>query len=251
MQLGKAQNSRSGSASFNQQREAAMKKAQQNNMVQRQSIAPGFASDQNKQLANSAAPNGTRKSMPASSKKGQAHAANIIDLNDINLRLSENLALVEGTIKRNRPLAEDEDADSQVQISEEKVASPREFTNIADKCGTHVQDYILFCLKCQEKICTKCLDTNHLLHPVVPLNSVNKLDFKTSLQKEIEKSLEDIKHRESVVQKKIGRDLTKHKIALRNHVIFVRDTLRNEFDCFFNNMLSCIRADWNLFEMQE
>lgn len=217
-------------------------------MIQRQSIAPGFAPDQNKPgLANSAAPNVTRKSMPVSSKKGQAHAANIIDLNDINLRLSENLALVEG----NRPLAEDEDAESQVQISEEKMASPREFTNLTNKCGAHVQDYILFCLKCQEKICTKCLDTNHLLHPVVPLNSVNKLDFKTSLQKEIEKSLEDIKHRESVVQNKIGRDLTKHKIALRNHVIFVRDTLRNEFDAFFNNMLSCIRADWNLFEMQE
>ena len=54
------------------------------------------------------------------------------------------------------------------------------------KCAQHCQDHILFCLKCQEKICTKCLDTNHLLHPVVPLNSVNKLDFKTSLQKEIE-----------------------------------------------------------------
>lgn len=219
-------------------------------MIQRQSIAPGFAPDQNKQgLANSAAPNVTRKSMPVSSKK--AHASNIIDLNDINLRLSENLALVEGSVKRNRHLAEDEDGESQVQISEEKAASPREFTNLADKCSGHAQDYILFCLKCQEKICTKCLDTNHLLHPVVPLNSVNKLDFKTSLQKEIEKSLEDIKHRESVVQNKIGRDLTKHKIALRNHVIFVRDTLRNEFDGFFNNMLSSIRGDWNLFEMQE
>ena len=67
------------------------------------------------------------------------------------------------------------------------------------KCQHHTQDFILFCLKCQEKICTKCLDTNHLLHPVVPLNSVNKLDFKRSLQKEIEKSLEDIKFRESVV----------------------------------------------------
>ena len=104
-------------------------------MVQRQSIAPGFAPDQNKQgLANSAAPNVTRKSMPVSSKKGQAHAANIIDLNDINLRLSENLALVEGSVKRNRPLVEDEDADSHAQISEEKVASPREFTNLADVC---------------------------------------------------------------------------------------------------------------------
>lgn len=95
-----------------------------------------------------------------------------------------------------------------------------------DKCVQHTQDYILFCLKCEEKICTKCLDTNHLLHPVVPLNSVNKLDFKTSLQKEIENSLDDIKHREREVHSKINKNLTKHKIALRNHVIFIRDNLR-------------------------
>ena len=67
------------------------------------------------------------------------------------------------------------------------------------------------------------MDTNHLLHPVVPLNSLNKLDFKISLQKEIEKSLEDIRLREGIVQNKIGKDLTKHKIALRNHIIFIRD----------------------------
>ena len=119
------------------------------------------------------------------------------------------------------------------------------------KCAQHCQDHILFCLKCQEKICTKCLDTNHLLHPVVPLNSVNKLDFKTSLQKEIEKSLEDIKLRERIVHNKIGSDLTKHKIALRNHIIFIRDSLRQDFDDFFNHMLSCMRQDWNLFELQE
>lgn len=90
-----------------------------------------------------------------------------------------------------------------------------------------------------------------MLHPVVPLNSVNKLDFKKSLEKEVEKSLEEIKLRESIIQNKIGRDLTKHKIALRNHIILIRDTLRNDFDDFFNNMLNCIRSDWNLFEMQE
>jgi hypothetical protein len=55
---------------------------------------------------------------------------------------------------------------------------------------------------------------------------VNKLDFKTSLKKEIEKSLEDIKSREQVVQNKIEKDLTKHKIALRNQIIEIRDTLR-------------------------
>jgi hypothetical protein len=80
---------------------------------------------------------------------------------------------------------------------------------------------------------------------------VNKLDFKTSLKKEIEKSLEDIKFREQVVQNKIEKDLTKHKITLRNHIIQIRDALRAEFDDFFNNMLSCIRSDWNLFQMQE
>jgi len=76
---------------------------------------------------------------------------------------------------------------------------------------------------------------------VVPLNSVNKLDFKTSLQKEIEKSLEDIRIREGVVQNKIGKDLTKHKVALRNHIIFVRENLRKDFDDFFNNLLNCVR----------
>lgn len=87
-------------------------------------------------------------------------------------------------------------------------------------------EYILFCLKCQEKICTKCLDTNHLLHPVVPLNSINKLDFKTSLQKEIEKSLEEVRVSESVVQRKIGHDLKEYKIALRSHIISIRENLR-------------------------
>ena len=86
---------------------------------------------------------------------------------------------------------------------------------------------------------------------MVPLNSINKLDFKTSLQKEIEKSLEEIRISESLVQRKIGSDLKEHKIALRNHIIHIRDSLRQDFDDFFNQMLSCIRADWNLFEMQE
>jgi|LauGreDrversion4_2_1035121.scaffolds.fasta_scaffold841014_1 hypothetical protein len=39
----------------------------------------------------------------------------------------------------------------------------------------------------------------HLLHPVVPLSSVNKLDFKKSLKTEIEKNLEDIRVRESLL----------------------------------------------------
>jgi hypothetical protein len=158
----------------------------------------------------------------------------MLDHNDIDLKISK--------IEEKQEVMEERKIEQKPEY--EQVISP-------SKCVSHVQDYILFCLKCQEKICTKCLDTNHLLHPVVPLNSVNKLDFKKSLEKEIEKSLEDIRYRESVVQNKIGRDLTKHKIALRNHIIFIRDSLRNDFDDFFNNMLNCIRSDWNLFEMQE
>jgi hypothetical protein len=57
--------------------------------------------------------------------------------------------------------------------------------------------------------------------------------------------------KESLIHKKIRGDLTKHKIALRNHIIFVRDSLRSDFDDFFNSLLNSIRSDWNLFEMQE
>jgi len=52
-----------------------------------------------------------------------------------------------------------------------------------------------------------------------------------------------------LINKKIRGDLTKHKVALRNHIIFVRDSLRNDFDDFFNSLLNSIRSDWNLFEM--
>ena len=40
-------------------------------------------------------------------------------------------------------------------------------------------------------------------------------------------------------------------MALRNHIIFIRDNLREEFDEFFNNLLQSIRKDWNLFTVQE
>ena len=66
----------------------------------------------------------------------------------------------------------------------------------------------------------------------MPLNSINKLDFKKSLQKEIEKSLEEVRVSEQVVQRKIGRDLKEYKIALRNHIISIRDNLREDFDAF-------------------
>ena len=31
----------------------------------------------------------------------------------------------------------------------------------------------------------------------------------------------------------------------------IRDQLRGDFDDFFNNLLNCVRQDWNLFQMQE
>jgi hypothetical protein len=48
-------------------------------------------------------------------------------------------------------------------------------------CETHSEELILFCLKDQQKVCSKCLKTNHLLHPVVPINSLDNLDFSESL----------------------------------------------------------------------
>ena len=38
---------------------------------------------------------------------------------------------------------------------------------------------------------------------------------------------------------------------LRNHIIFIREGLRQEFDEFFNSLLSSIRSDWNLFTVEE
>lgn len=49
----------------------------------------------------------------------------------------------------------------------------------------------------------------------------------------------------------ITKSLIKHKISLRNHIVFIRESLRQEFDDFFNSLLSSIRGDWNLFNIQE
>lgn len=54
-----------------------------------------------------------------------------------------------------------------------------------------------------------------------------------------------------MLNQSICGSLRKHKIALRNHIIFIRDNLREEFDEFFNNLLQSIRKDWNLFTVQE
>ena len=49
----------------------------------------------------------------------------------------------------------------------------------------------------------------------------------------------------------ISKSITKHKITLRNHIIFIREGLRQEFEEFFNSLLSSIRGDWNLFTVEE
>jgi hypothetical protein len=90
-----------------------------------------------------------------------------------------------------------------------------------------------------------------LLHPVVPLGSLDQLDFQKSLKQEIETSLKEIEEREPMLNQSISASLRKHKVALRNHIIFIRDNLREEFDDFFNNLLQSIRKDWNLFTVQE
>ena len=76
-----------------------------------------------------------------------------------------------------------------------------------------------------------------MLHPVVPLNSLENLDFSESLQSEIETALRDVKSRENLVQEQISSSVTKHKVRLRNQIMFIRENLRAEFDDFFNKLL--------------
>lgn len=120
-----------------------------------------------------------------------------------------------------------------------------------DRCATHGDQFILFCLKDQEKVCGRCLNTTHLLHPVVPLNSLDQLDFHKSIQQEVEQSVHEIKSRQQPMRRLICEGIEKHKIQLRSHVIEIRDSLRDAFDDFFNNLLFTIRKDWNLFNVQE
>ena len=81
------------------------------------------------------------------------------------------------------------------------------------------------------------MNSTHLLHPVVPLNSLDNLDFSESLQSEIENALKDVRSREGLNKSLISKSITKHKVALRNHIIFIRDSLRAEYDDFFNSLL--------------
>ena len=51
------------------------------------------------------------------------------------------------------------------------------------------------------------------------------------------------------MREQISKSITLNKVKLRNHIIFIRDNLRIEFDDFFNNLLQSIRKDWNLFSV--
>src|SRR5438132_1223641 len=109
-----------------------------------------------------------------------------------------------------------------VQV-QEKAPSEQQDPRV---CENHAEELILFCLKDQVKICSKCLNSTHLLHPVVPLNSLENLDFSESLSAEIDTALRDIRSRESYIKLNITKSLVKHKIALRNHIIFIRENLK-------------------------
>jgi len=80
-----------------------------------------------------------------------------------------------------------------------------------------------------------------LLHPVVPVNSLDNLDFTETLTSEIQNALKEVKYKLTETKDKISSNIRKHKEGLRNHIIFIRDALRTEFDDFFNNLLSSIR----------
>lgn len=93
------------------------------------------------------------------------------------------------------------------------------------------------------------MNTNHLLHPVVPLNSLDQLDFHKSIQREVESSVKEIQQRNPQVRRMITEGIDNHKVKLRSHIIEIRDSLREAFDEFFNNLLVTIRKDWNLFSV--
>jgi len=116
-------------------------------------------------------------------------------------------------------------------------------------CKTHGQELILMCIKDKERICSKCLKTTHLLHPVVPLNE--SLDFTESLQIEIQTALSDVNDRSLICHDEIVSGITEHKKNLRDYVLRVRSDLHEDFDSFFNDLLNTIRKDWNLFTIQE
>ena len=74
-------------------------------------------------------------------------------------------------------------------------------------CQTHNDPFILYCLKCQQKVCQKCLNTTHLFHPVVPLNSLDNLDFTETLNQEIESSIDEITKKTHLLNEEIMKQL--------------------------------------------
>jgi predicted O-linked N-acetylglucosamine transferase (SPINDLY family) len=83
------------------------------------------------------------------------------------------------------------------------------------------------------------------------MNSLENLDFTESLQTEIDGALKEVQGREHSISETISKSIINHKIALRNHIMFIRENLRSEFDDFFNNLLQSVRKDWNLFTVEE
>jgi hypothetical protein len=75
------------------------------------------------------------------------------------------------------------------------------------------------------------------LHPVVPLNSLENLDFSECLQSEIENALKDVRSKEEQVESQIKKNIARHKIYLRSNIMQIREGLKTEFDEFFNSLL--------------
>lgn len=89
------------------------------------------------------------------------------------------------------------------------------------------------------------------MHPVVSIESVDDLNFSETIDAEVKGALKDVRNRKMYVEDIISNSIKRHKITLRNHIIFIRDNLRQEFDNFFNNLLQSVRKDWNLFTVEE
>jgi hypothetical protein len=103
------------------------------NNVQRQSIAPSFApgavAQQEQKLMS-------KKKAAVNKSQMYEGAGAVLNLDDINLRLSENVQLQNSIGKlRKAQQREDSPADMKAQMEE-------------NKCGYHATDFILFCLKC-------------------------------------------------------------------------------------------------------
>lgn len=83
---------------------------------------------------------------------------------------------------------------------------------VSEKCRFHNEDIILLCLKDQERVCSQCLHSTHLLHPVVPFKQFETLDFQHSLDKEVASLIEEVRDRKRLVQKSISENLKKYKV---------------------------------------